>query len=254
MAGILIIGYGTVGKNLRKELSDRNPDIYDKYKSYESTKPFQFKRYSVAFVCVPTPYSGEDTPCDLFEVKNAVLSHDADVYVIKSTILPGTTDNLKLQTGKRIVYSPEYKGETPNSLNYEFPFTILGGEKSDCDYVVQQIQKCYDGRHKYIVTDSKTAELVKYMENAFLATKVSFCVQFWELAKSLGVSYTELRELFLLDPRVHPSHTLVFENAPYWDSHCLSQDMNAITSAFPCDLLTAIILYNKRNKELYSIN
>lgn len=251
MPDILIAGYGTVGTHLKQELSLRNPDVYDKYKPYENSFVPSTKKYGVAFICVPASFISQENPCDTTEIVDAITSHDAEVYVIKSTILPGITDRLKLITGKRIVYSPEYNGETPNSLNYDFQFTILGGEKSDCDYVVQQIQKCYDGRHKYVVTDSKTAELVKYMENAFLATKVSFCVQFWELAKSLGISYTELRELFLLDPRVHPSHTLVFENAPYWDSHCLSQDMSAITSEFQCDLLTAINYYNKKNKERY---
>lgn len=173
---MLIIGFGTVGKNLYRELQGLDPDICDKYKCIRKTRD----EHDVAFVCVDTPRT--DVPCDITEVRNAIAENDADVYVIKSTVYPGTTERLRHETGKRIVFSPEYYGGTQHANNYDFDFTILGGEREDCVAVIQVLQDVYDGRHQFRITDSTTAELTKYMENAAIATKVSFCSQFYDLA------------------------------------------------------------------------
>ena len=249
MSSVLIIGYGVVGRNLKRELSLLQPDVYDKYRRDENTK--ENKRYEVAFVCVPTPYLGRDKPCDTSEIEAALAEHDADLFIVKSAVLPGVTDRLCQESGKHIIVSPEYHGSTVHSNSYGFDFTILGGEKADCLKAVQILQCCYDGRHRFHITDAKTAELVKYMENACLATKVSFCCQFWEIANKIGVNYPELRELFLLDPRVNPSHTFVFDGHPYWDSQCLNKDVPAIAGAYNAEFLNAVISYNSRNRLLY---
>ena len=245
MSNVLIIGYGVVGQNLKQELSALQPDVYDKYTFWDSRRT---DHYDVAFVCVPTPYLGRDKPCDTSEVEAAVAEHDADLFIVKSAVLPGVTDRLCRESGKHIIVSPEYHGSTVHSKNYSFDFTILGGEKADCLKAVQILQRCYDGRHRFHMTDAKTAELVKYMENAYLATKVSFCCQFWEIANKIGVSYPELRELFLLDPRVNPSHTFVFDEHPYWDSQCFNKDIPAIADMYNAEFLDAVISYNSRNR------
>ena len=99
------------------------------------------------------------------------------------------------------------------------------------------------------MVDSTTAELAKYMENSWLATKVSFCVQFYQLAEKLGVSYEELREIFILDPRVNPSHTFVYDDHPYWSSHCLDKDVAAIANSEKAEFLLDLIKYNEACKK-----
>ena len=246
MPQTLIIGNGAVGGNLMKELSALAPAVYDKYKPDENTA--ENTRYDVAFVCVPTPYVSKDNPCDITEVKAAIAENDADLYIVKSAVLPGVTDALCAETAKHIIVSPEYRGTTVHSIKRDFDFTILGGKRADCLKAVQILQRCYDGRHGFHMTDAKTAELVKYMENAFLATKVSFCCQFWEIARKIGVDYPELRELFLLDPRVNPSHTFVFDETPFWDSDCLNKDLPAIAGTYDAEFLDAMIRYNCKLK------
>ena len=214
---ILVIGVGTVGRNVARRLLPEPPTIegrvsvypYDKY--VETFQEKEDKHYDLAFICVDTPYS-EDNPCDITEVRNALMENDAELFVIKSTILPGTTEMLRRETGKHIVFSPEYYGNTQHCNNVGYNFTILGGFKTDCIKAIQILQRVYDASHQFRITDAKTAELVKYMENAFLATKVSFCNQFYRIAESAGVNYEELRELFILDPRVNPSHTFVYRD------------------------------------------
>jgi UDPglucose 6-dehydrogenase len=208
---ILIIGYGIVGHNLAQEIRNLEPDIYDKYKIKNNTK--QDIKYDIAFICVDTPLINNEL--DISEVKNAIQNNDSDIYVIKSTCPIGTVDFLKKETNKHIIFSPEYYGGTQHCNNFSFDFTILGGDKEDCIKVIQALQYCYDGRHQFKITDSKTAELVKFMENSFLATKVSFCNQFYDICQQQNISYEELRELFILDKRMGDSHTFVYKDKPY---------------------------------------
>lgn len=242
---ILIVGCGVVGNNLANEIKKLEPETYDKYKNIDTrTKD----HYDIAFVCVDTPISDESL-CDTTEVLNAIENHNADIYVIKSTVLPHTTEKLVEETGKKIIFSPEYYGATQHCNNFEFGFTILGGEKSICQKVIQVLQQVYDGRHTFRMVDSTTAEIAKYMENSWLATKVSFCSQFYQIAKKHGVSYEELRELFVLDPRVNPSHTFIYEEHPYWESHCLDKDVRAITESEDAEFLKSIIEFNEKCKD-----
>jgi len=248
MKKVLIVGYGVVGHNLEEELKVLNPDIYDKYRIDKNTKKDQ--KYDVTFICVDTPLE-EDNTLNIEEVKNAILENESDIYVIKSTCPIGTVDKLINETGKTIIFSPEYYGKTQHCNNYDFDFTILGGEKDACIKVVQLLQYCYDGRHQFRITDSKTAELVKFMENSFLAAKVSFCISFWEMCNKYGISYEELRELFLLDNRVNPSHTFVYSDTPYWDSHCLNKDVQYTAYSEENPLMKSVCDYNMEQKSKY---
>lgn len=246
MKSVLIVGYGVVGHNLAKEIEKLNPDIYDKYKTEYNTK--RSIKYDFCFICVDTPYINSDNVCDTSQLELALQENDADIYVIKSTVLPSTTAKLIKKYNKRIVFSPESYGGTQHCNNFKFDFTILGGEKEDCYKVQQLLQEVYDARHTFRITDSTTAELVKYMENSFLATKVAFCLQFYEVCKKLNISYEELRELFILDPRVNPSHTFIYEEHPYYKSHCLDKDVPAIANTFDMELLKEVINYNNKFK------
>ena len=257
MKSVLIIGYGIVGHNLYNDLEKLCPDVYDKFNTEKNTKS-DSKHYDFAFICVDTPhlqheYPDNDVLCDISQIKIALLENDADIYIIKSAILPYTAEELSKQFGKHIVVSPEYYGATQHCdhNNFDFGFTILGGEKEDCYKVQQLLQEVYDARHTFRVVDSKTAELAKYMENSWLATKVAFCIQFYEACQKLGINYEELRELFILDPRVNPAHTFVYSDHPYYESHCLDKDVFAIAEMLDMDLLQDIIKFNKKQKEKY---
>lgn len=242
---ILIIGMGTVGTNLYNELCPYfNIFCYDKYKGINNKS----SHHDLAFICVDTPLNKEGTDLDTTEVINAVKENDAEVFVIKSTCPITTTNYIHIKYNKRVVYSPEYYGATQHCNNYDYNFTILGGEKADCRYVQEILQECYDARHLFRITDSNTAELVKFMENSWIATKVSFCNQFYDIAKANGIYYGELRELFLLDPRVNPSHTFVYQDHPYWDSHCLNKDVPAVAESENAEFLKAVVKFNENRK------
>lgn len=244
MRNVLIMGYGIVGHNLAEEIKDIKPDIVDKYKTEFNT--IKDIHYDLGFICVDTPL--KDDKLDISEVIKCLYDYDCEIFCIKSTVPVGTVDLLTKETGKKIVFSPEYAGNTKNCNNYSFDYTILGGDKKLCEEVVQTMLPCYDGRHSFRIVEPKVAELTKFMENSFLATKVSFCNSFFNVCEQENINYSELRELFLLDPRVNPSHTFVYQDSPYWDSHCLNKDVRAIASQYDMPFLQDLIKFNENQK------
>lgn len=127
----------------------------------------------------------------------------------------------------KFVISPEYYGTTQHSL--ESPnFVVLGGNENYCCKVTQLYSRVKNGAFSYIYVDWKTAELAKYMENCWIATKVTFCNEFADIAKAFGIQYEHLRQCFVADERVNPSHTYVYPEQPYYDSHCLNKDIPAL--------------------------
>jgi UDP-glucose 6-dehydrogenase len=251
MKTVLIVGVGNIGSRLYREYGKLAPDRYDPYKGFTEKKDI---RYDFAFLATDTPMN-ENGTCDLSQVRQAIDETDAEVFVLRSTVPPGTTERLKAETGKRIVFSPEFYGTTQHcdEKAFDFSFTILGGQKEDCNAVIQLLQEVYDGRHRFRITDSKTAELTKYMENTILAARVSLCVQFWEIAKQYGVSYPEMRELLLCDERFSRAHTFVYDEHPYWESHCFDKDLSAIASAADAPLIEGVIRYNEQCKARYGV-
>ena len=224
---VLIIGYGIIGHYIEKSLQSDEIEIYinDPAKGFKwNTSDMDF---DYALICVPTDLKNDNT-CDISIVEQVISESEARINIIKSAIPPGTTDYLIRKYNKRIICSPEYYGATIHANSIKRDFIILGGKREDTIEAAKLFKKAMTGFDRIIQTDSKTAELVKYMENSYLACKVVFCNEFYRIAKAYGIDYNELRELWLLDSRVNPSHTLVFEDHPYYDSHCLNKDIPAI--------------------------
>lgn len=245
MSNVLIVGYGVVGSNYGKEIARLNPEIYDKYKEIDTRTK---EHHKIAVICVDTPRTEKDVN-DIAEVVNAIRENSADYYLIKSTVLPDTAMKIANVKGGQVVFSPEYYGATVHS-NHDnlFNFTIVAGEKRSCAEVIQELQRCYDGSHQFIMTGIKEAMIAKYMENSFLAMKVSFCNSFYDICEEVGVSYEEVREVFLKDPRMNPSHTFVYKDNRGWNSHCLNKDVPAIAEWYDNELLLDMIKYNKKNR------
>lgn len=229
-----IVGFGVVGKALAKvfryEGGNSNLVVYDKFVRGMNAprRRATLQQCDLVFIAVPTP-ERPDGRCDLSAIEE-VVSWVKPAMCVKSTVPPGTVDRLAARTGKSICFSPEYVGETTwHTLKgiESHGFIIVGGERSACKLVVQAYQQFLGPLPHYYITDAKTAELCKYMENAFLATKVAFVNQFYDIAGGLGVDFDELRELWLADDRVGRSHTIVTAERGY-RGRCLPKDMASI--------------------------
>lgn len=229
-----IVGYGYVGKSFYKFFKNHYDVItYDPSLADNSATKSQINECDLAVICVPTPEK-EDGSCDTSIVEEAVKWIDSSIIIIKSTVSPGTTDSLNKKYGKKIVFSPEYAGESSYWSPYAFhnsiietPFFIFGGDKDVCNQLVNLYLPICGPTKKYVICTSMEAELAKYVENTFYATKVTFFNEIYDICEKSGVTWNTVRELFLLDPRVNPMHTMVLKNNRGFGGKCYPKDLNA---------------------------
>ena len=185
----------------------------------------------VVFVCVPSPMN-EDGSQNLTYIEDVFDNADpGPVYVIKSTVIPGTTRLLqKKYKDLSIVFSPEFLTQRTAKLDMMTQARVIfGGD----DITTGALEKFYSKRFKnrnYIHTDPTTAELIKYMNNTFFATKVSFMNEFKILANKLGVDWDTAVWGFASDHRLGDSHLDVPgpDGKLGFGGTCFPKDINAI--------------------------
>ena len=263
---IIIIGYGIVGKLEYNILFNKYiPDVLDLefaiinsefkvQKINESINELKNTNYDLAIVAVTTPYDEKTGVLDCHLVYDAIKEVNAKIYLIKSTTNIGYCDYLKLQTDKHIVHSPEFAGDTQHCNNYEYAFTILGGDVEDCRVVQEIYQEVYDARHKFIYLDRKEAETAKFVENCYLANTVSFWTSIWESCQNVDVCFEKVREAVLNDPRIPRPHSSVYPSHPFWDSKCFNKDVPAFAKQTNNKFLDNMFNYNKEMMDKYKLN
>jgi UDPglucose 6-dehydrogenase len=249
-----IVGLGVVGKVHQEAFTAANIEtaIFDKFDTRYSglEQAAAVNDCDLVFVSVPTP-SAPDGSCDLSAVEDVVGWVNRPMC-IKSTVPPGTTDRLIAETGKQIVFSPEYTGETafhPHKSNLSKDIVAVGGHRDTANLVVNIYTQILGPEPVYMVTDAVTAELAKYMENCFFATKVAFVAQFFLLAQTFGADFITMREIWTADTRVGRSHSTVV-GFPGFSGRCLPKDLSAILAASRLagcepELLQAVDLFNR---------
>jgi UDPglucose 6-dehydrogenase len=249
-----IFGFGFVGRALFRffgRSANCRVFAYDKYIDDLSSvdRIAAVNACDIVFVAVPTPYNVAAHCCDISNVVDAVSKIDVPIC-IKSTVPPGTVEALIANTGKRISFCPEFIGESAKHAwrdVAENGYVILAGDAWSCSVVKQAYENASSAELRFVHTQPRLAELVKYMDNCFLATKVAFVNQFFDLAIFAGVSYSELRALFVLDPRVGDSHTTVTAERGF-GGKCIPKDLQTIVSwaegSTDISFLRAVARYN----------
>ena len=222
-----IVGYGHVGSCMKQLFTDAV--VYDEPKNIGTKE--EINNCDFVFVCVPTPMA-ENGRCDTSIVDDVIKWLDPEeCIIIRSTVPVGYTFKKCCLEGKNIVFQPEYYGETvghPFADPHNRSWITLGGTLPLTSKVGELYQTVFTSDIIINQVDAKTAELAKYMENSFYSTKVTFCNQFYDLAKRLNVDYNKLRETWLLDPRIGRSHTFVYPNNRGYGGSCLPKDTAAI--------------------------
>ena len=241
MKKIGIIGQGFVGTAVKEGMSsyydintyDKNPKLRTCETLHELVNTNDF-----IFVCVPTPMK-KDGSCDISIVEGVVkdinetinAGQDGKIVIIKSTIPPGTTEMLNEKYEHiSVVFNPEFLTEANFIEDFKNQNRIIvGGERPASTKVRQLFYKAFPKAH-IIKTSSTIAEMVKYMTNTFLATKVSFANEMYQICERLGVDYDKVVEYATYDDRLGKSHWAV----PGPDGHngfggsCFPKDINAL--------------------------
>ena len=190
------------------------------------------EKCNIIFVCLPTPMK-DDGSCyvgiveEVLEKINA-LSGLCKTVIVKSTIPPGTTAKWNIMFEHiDIVFNPEFLTEA-NSVN-DFKNQsriIIGGPKAAASKVRRVFVKAFPK----VKTDSTYAEMVKYITNSFLAMKVSFANEMYQICNGLDIDYDKVVEYAMHDERLGYSHWSV--PGPDGDlgygGHCFPKDVKAL--------------------------
>tara|TARA_R110000824_G_scaffold114198_1_gene264569 strand:+ start:410 stop:1255 length:846 start_codon:yes stop_codon:yes gene_type:complete len=192
----------------------------------------------IIFVCVPTPMRN-DGSCDTSIVEAVVkdinqtvnAGQDGKIVVIKSTVPPGTTERLNSQNEYiQVVFNPEFLTEA----NFIDDFKnqdriIIGGQRPASTKVRQLFYKAFPKAH-IIKTSSTIAEMVKYMTNTFLSTKVSFANEIKQICDKINVDYDKVVEYATYDERLGKSHWSVPgpDGKKGFGGSCFPKDINAL--------------------------
>ncbi len=238
---IAIIGYGYVGRAYHQIFTDAL--IYDPYvDDVETVSKEDVNTCDLVLIAVPTPTSDDGATCDTSLVEETLAWLTVSDVLIKSTVRPMTTEKLQKKYPKQnIVFSPEFVGEGGYFVQYwKYPhatnplfhdFQILGGPKEATARFAEMFIR-FVGPHITIYqTDSRTAELIKYTENMFIATKVTFVNEMYEVCKAFDREWVDVREGWLLDTRVGRMFTGVFPDKRGYEGKCLPKDTKALIAA-----------------------
>ncbi len=217
------------------------------------------------FLCLGTPV-GLNGGVNLRQIISATTSivenlgaNDCPVVIIKSTVPVGTAELITAlfrharpgDNCPSVVSNPEFLREGHAVHDFLRPARIVIGSANRV--AARRVAALYTPLACPIVfCDSRTAELIKYTSNAFLATKISFINEIAELCESYDVHVTKVAEVLGMDPRIGG----VYLSAGLgWGGSCLPKDLAALIrmaakQGVPNGLLTAVLKVNQRQPRL----
>tara|TARA_B100000902_G_scaffold362884_1_gene381530 strand:- start:2711 stop:3562 length:852 start_codon:yes stop_codon:yes gene_type:complete len=275
-----IIGAGYVGEATGRLMHSFGNEInfYDVVRK-EFGKEFGFyneldllvKNSEIIFICVPTPQS-EDGKIDL-DILNSIADKLIKIYklnnlniplVIKSTVVPGTTYNILKKFQKEginlsIGNNPEFITEISKSWTQDDSMTrdwssedkiVIGSED---EKITSLLSELYDRfKDKIILTDTKTAELIKYASNYCLASKISFFNELFLISNKLGTDNAAVVKALSVDPRIGKYGSV---NGKAYSGKCLPKDTKALQyflkNIIESDMLDSTIKINDKMEKDY---
>ncbi len=218
----------------------------------------------VVFIAVGTP-SGVDGRAELSNIDSvcrelAEILSGKEILVLKSTVPLGTSERVKKifeKAGKDappVVSCPEFLREARAVHDFFYPSRILiGGDNDDAKKKIAEIfLKGVNAAVPIVSTDNKTAELVKYAANAFLATKIGFVNELAGFCDLLGVNIKDVSKYIGMDPRIG---TKFMEPGPGWGGSCFMKDLSELmglakTKDFSLLITNAVLKANEKQFEL----
>jgi UDPglucose 6-dehydrogenase len=252
-----IVGFGFVGKAVawshrNQELKIRDPKLEE-----ISASIIDIKACDAVYVCVPTPML-ETGQCDDSYVRSvlAELVDYTGIIICKSTVPPGVYQELETKYSN-IVHAPEFLTAANANEDYEkSTWVLVGGSPKNVEKAIAVISTSTIEAAYYHKTNIATASLFKYVANSFLASKVTFMNDMYQLANKVNVDWKEIKEISSNDPRLGNSHW----DVPGPDGQfgfggaCFPKDVAAIVkhaadNGIELDLLGNVKRINKKHRE-----
>lgn len=230
-----IIGFGFVGESQAFAFAPvADIKVFDIDVKKRTHDLEEVLNQDLVFVCIPTPMRADGTQ-DISLVEG--FFHQVEkfkarpTYILKSTVLPGTTKRLSEKFNTAIVFCPEFLTEKTAKLDMLTQSRIvIGAENETLSKQVLELFEARFGKKHYITTDTTSAELVKYMSNNFLTVKTAFFNEYYDLVKELEGDWDKIVEGTVADPRIGNSHTAVpgHDGKRGFGGSCFPKDINAI--------------------------
>lgn len=232
------IGQGWIGRHYADDFERRGYEVvrYGLEKRYRANKR-RIPECDIVFIAVPTPTNG--TGFDSSIVRAVLpLVGIGKTAVVKSTLLPGTTEALQKEFPDRIIlHSPEFLREASAAHDAANPArNLIGMPKKSKKHraAAEQVLAILPPAPFTAIMSARSAEFVKYAGNFFLALKVVYANLLYDLATSLALPHPEVSEAIAADPRIGASHLSVFSASGHAKKrgrgaggHCLIKDLEA---------------------------
>lgn len=226
-----IAGVGMVGGALRKYFEAKGIilKLYDPGKNLGSLE--ELNQADVVFICVPTPFRKDGIGFDLSYVEKICEDLKGEkIVIIKSTVVPGTTENLQQEyTQHKFLFNPEFLTELTANQDMNYPDRqILGYTKQSYNIAGDLMQILPLAPFEKIMPSAE-AELVKYFGNNWFAVKVIFANQIYNLCQKLGIDYDNVKEAAAADKRIGKSHLDVWHKGYRgFGGKCIPKDIRAM--------------------------
>ncbi len=231
------IGQGWIGRNYADCFEARGFDVvrYSLEASYVGNRQ-KIKDCRIVFIAVPTPTT--PTGFDDSLVVSALESiGPGSTVVIKSTILPGTTEKLQdLFPDIIVMHSPEFLVEKTAAYDAAHPSrNIVGIPKGNPEHRARaaDVLSVLPKAPFELICPARDAELIKYGANAFLYLKVVYANILHGLARGLGCDYARVRDMVAADARIGPSHLQIADDGGRGaGGHCFIKDFEAFIGLY----------------------
>lgn len=250
------IGQWFIGGNMANDFEKRWFDIvrYDIEKYKKNLE--ELKKSEVVFVAVPTPTINRKFSGDILveAIKNTVAWQK---IIIKSTVIPGTTDKLQeLYPDRFFFHSGEFLAEKTAAFDVENPARNVLGYTEKTKEFVEEIMSLLPKAEEVYCT-ARESELWKYFSNFLLTWKVIMANLMFDMCQRDGVDYEKIKTIASLDPRIWGSHlTVSMDGGRGANGHCFPKDIATLhehynnTNHLWDALLEAMEMYNlQTNKE-----
>ncbi len=239
-----IIGTGVVGGTTAKVFSRTHNILpYDKFKHpYDVQKNLEdIAMYSEAvFICVSTPMkpSGEiDYSAihnSLEQLVNSAIKTKRNskdlLVVIRSTAVSGTSDKLAQIYPFKFAVNPEFLREKYALEDMQNTDRVIIGVENEKDkQIMLNIYQPLFPNAVYIITNRKTAEMIKYAANVILTSQVATANEIYQICKAVGVDYSQIKSAVLLDSRIGRNIDVPGPDGDLgFGGKCFPKDLNAL--------------------------
>lgn len=209
-----IVGYGIVGKATERRLAGNEFFILDPPLGFND----DISECDIIFICINEKNS-EMVTLDTI-VKSLVLNNKKCFFVIRTTVVPGTTDRYIAEYRRMFVFMPEFLREWNAEYDSLYPDKTIVGTKDSG--IIEILSILFNGILQVKPID---AELAKLALNSLALIKVVFAEELYDLATKLNADYGNIYKIFKLDQNVNERHLLAYKDGYRGASgKCLPKD------------------------------